>query len=222
MQTADLPELLTPRLRLVHAHPGLARSFAQFMARNESHLRRWDPPHPPGIATSRYWRSQLGAAVREFRGGTSLRWALLDRAADPAASPHLVGRINFSQVVRGVSFSCVVGYQLDAAAEGKGLMLEAMRAALADLFETRGLHRVQAAYLPENARSARLLERLGFERIGVSRRYLFIDGAWRDHVLAALVSPAFDDTRFAARPPQAARPPRVRRSASARSRARSR
>jgi ribosomal-protein-alanine N-acetyltransferase len=50
--------------------------------------------------------------------------------------------------------------------------------------------------MPENERSARLLERLGFERIGLARRYLFIDGAWRDHVLAALTHPGFDTTRL--------------------------
>ena len=74
-------------------------------------------------------------------------------------------------------------------------MFEALRAALDDLFSTRGLHRVQAAFVPENERSASLLERLGFERIGVARKYLFINGAWRDHMLAALTNPNFDDAR---------------------------
>lgn len=192
---ADLPELATPRLRLVHVRPAMARLFADFMVRNEAHLRRWDPPRPAGIGTATHWRPQLATAVREFRAGTSLRWALFD--ATRADDAPLLGRVNFTQIFRGPFHSCVLGYQLDASAQGKGLMYEALRCALDDLFSTRGLHRVQAAFLPENERSARLLERLSFERIGIARRYLFINGAWRDHVLTALTNPDFDDTRVA-------------------------
>jgi ribosomal-protein-alanine N-acetyltransferase len=192
---SDLPELNTPRVRLLHVRPAMARLFAEFMVRNENHLRRWDPPRPAGIGTAAHWRSQLATAVREFRSGTSVRWALFDGAA--GARAPLLGRVNFTQIFRGPFQSCVLGYQLDASAQGKGLMYEALRAALDDLFSTRGLHRVQAAFLPENERSAGLLERLGFERIGVARRYLFIDGAWRDHVLTALTNPEFDNSRIA-------------------------
>jgi ribosomal-protein-alanine N-acetyltransferase len=189
---ADLPRLVTPRLRLAHVRPSMARQFAEFMVRNEAHLRPWDPPRPRGIGTAAHWRPQLATAVREFRNGSSLRWALFDAAADERAP--LLGRINFTQVFRGPFQSCVLGYQLDATAQGKGLMYEALRAALDDLFIARGMHRVQAAFIPENERSSRLLDRLGFERIGIARRYLFIDGAWRDHVLVALTNPGFDDS----------------------------
>ncbi|NJN00832.1 MAG: 30S ribosomal protein S5 alanine N-acetyltransferase, partial [Aquincola sp.] len=51
------------------------------------------------------------------------------------------------------------------------------------------LRRVQANVLPDNTRSLALLDRLGFAREGLAREYLFIDGAWRDHVLTALVNP---------------------------------
>ncbi|HTT09927.1 MAG TPA: GNAT family N-acetyltransferase [Burkholderiaceae bacterium] len=190
---ADLPQLATRRLRLPHVRPAMARQFAEFMARNEAHLRPWDPPRPAGVATAAHWRPQLATAVREFRTGASLRWALFDRAGDERAA--LLGRINFTQIFRGPFQSCVLGYQLDAGAQGKGLMHEALRAALDDLFTTRGLHRVQAAFVPENERSARLLERLGFERIGIARRYLFINGTWRDHVLTALINPRFDEAQ---------------------------
>jgi ribosomal-protein-alanine N-acetyltransferase len=195
---AELPELSTARLRLAHARPTMARSFAEFMVRNETHLQRWDPPRPAGVGTVAHWRRQLATAVREFRAGSALRWVLLDAASGAAhdARAPLVGRITFTQIFRGPFQSCVLGYQLDASAEGKGLMFEALRAALDDIFLIRGLHRVQAAFMLENERSAKLLDRLGFERIGVARGYLFINGAWRDHMLAALINPNFDDTRF--------------------------
>lgn len=172
----------------------MARAFAAFMVRNEAHLQRWDPPRPADIGTAAHWRSQLTSALRDFRAGSAVRWALF--AAPREVGAPLIGRINFTQIYRGPFQSCVLGYQLDAGCEGNGLMFEALRAALDDIFRVRGLHRVQAAFMPENERSARLLERLGFERIGLARRYLFINGAWRDHVLAALDNPAFDDTRM--------------------------
>jgi len=162
----------------------MARAFAAFMVRNAAHFKRWDPPQPATVGTAAHWRRVLAAAVREFRNGSSLRWALFD--ANDRNSARLLGRINFTQIFRGPFQSCVLGYQLDVDAEGKGLMFEALRAALDDLFIARRMHRVQAAFVPENVRSAKLLERLGFERIGLARRYLFIDGAWRDHVLSAL------------------------------------
>lgn len=190
----DLPELKTDRLRLRHAQPAMARAMAQFMVRNETFFRRWDPPRAPDIGTAKHWRAQLSTAVREFRAGSSLRWVLFDPAAGDAAP--VLGRINFTQIFRGPFQSCVLGYQLDVTAEGKGLMQEALRAALGDLFTVRGLHRVQAAHLPENERSARLLQRLGFRPIGLARRYLYIDGAWRDHVLTEKVQESFDTARM--------------------------
>jgi ribosomal-protein-alanine N-acetyltransferase len=71
-------------------------------------------------------------------------------------------------------------------------MSEALRAANAYVFGPMRLHRIMANHRPENARSAKLLERLGFVREGLARDYLFIDGAWRDHVLMSLTNPAFD------------------------------
>lgn len=192
---AELPELTTARLRLRHAQPSMARAVAQFMVRNEAHFHRWDPPRPAGIGTAAHWRPQLASAVRDFRTGAAVRWVLFDRAGGERAP--VLGRVNFTQIFHGPFQSCVLGYQLDAQAEGKGLMQEALRAALDDIFAVRGLHRVQAAYLPENERSARLLQRLGFVHIGVARRYLFIDGAWRDHALAELISDTFDPARLA-------------------------
>ena len=68
-------------------------------------------------------------------------------------------------------------------------MSEALRAATAWIFGELRLHRIMANYRPENARSGRVLERLGFVREGFAKDYLFIDGAWTDHVLTALTTP---------------------------------
>lgn len=100
--------------------------------------------------------------------------------------------MSLSAVERGPFHSARLGYQIDGTGEGRGLMHEALQAVIAHAFDELRLHRLEANHLPENERSARLLARLGFARIGLAPNYLFIDGAWRDHVLNQLVSPHFD------------------------------
>ncbi len=68
-------------------------------------------------------------------------------------------------------------------------MTEGLRAAIEFVFKKLNFHRVMANHLPENTRSEALLKRLGFEREGYAREYLFLNGAWRDHVLNSLVNP---------------------------------
>ncbi|MFD2447620.1 GNAT family N-acetyltransferase [Vogesella fluminis] len=73
-------------------------------------------------------------------------------------------------------------------------MREAVEAVIAFAFGTLKLHRVQANYQPENERSAALLKRLGFQIEGHARDYLFLNGAWRDHVLTSLINRNYDHT----------------------------
>jgi ribosomal-protein-alanine N-acetyltransferase len=112
------------------------------------------------------------------------------------AADVLVARINFTQIARGAFHSCMLGFAADHEYEGRGLMFEALGSAIDWIFSALNLHRVQASHRPENARSERLLARLGFRPEGLAREYLFIDGAWRDHVLNARLNPRFDASVF--------------------------
>jgi ribosomal-protein-alanine N-acetyltransferase len=184
--------LATPRLRLEPMAAEHAAGLAEFFSRNDAHLRPWDPPRPAGVRDVAFWADEAARAAEEHRDGAALRWVL--RAPTGGA---VIGRVNVTQIVRGPFQSCMLGYALDAAHEGRGLMHEALQAVLGHCFQTLALHRVQAGYLPSNVRSAQLLARLGFRVEGLARDYLYIDGAWRDHVLAALTWPAFDTRVFA-------------------------
>jgi len=68
-------------------------------------------------------------------------------------------------------------------------MTEILQASIAYMFETVGLNRVMASYMPVNKASGRVLEKLGFEREGYARKYLKIAGNWEDHVLTSLINP---------------------------------
>jgi ribosomal-protein-alanine N-acetyltransferase len=188
----QLPRLETERLAIEQAAVVHAPLHPPFFACNREHFAPWEPPRPAGVESETYWEEQLAQAEREFTEGRALRFVLFARDAQP----QIIGRVNFTQVFRGPFQSCSLGYQIDRAHEGKGLMREALAACIGYAFRERKLHRVQAAYMPENDRSARLLAQLRFETIGIARDYLFINGAWRDHVLTALTNPDFDETAF--------------------------
>lgn len=193
MLDADgLPRLLTPRLCLEHLRPRHAAAIAAFLARNEAHLAPWDPPRPPGHASAAYWRAQATAARRDHRAGRMVRWVVLPRPSGAGRDLRVIGRVNLTGIERGPFLSGRLGYQIDAAHEGQGLMREALAAVIAHAFGVLGLHRIEANYRPENERSGRLLARLGFEVIGRAPDYLFIDGAWREHVLTQRIRAADD------------------------------
>jgi [ribosomal protein S5]-alanine N-acetyltransferase len=185
--------LTTPRLTLQMMAPAHATGLAAFFRRNEARLRPWDPPRPSGILEVPFWEAEAARAAVDYRDGAVVRWLMFG----PDAPDRVIGRINYTQIVRGPFQSCMLGYAIDGDFEGRGLMHEALQATLRHVFESLHLHRVQANHLPENRRSARLLQRLGFRVEGQAQAYLFVNGAWRDHVLTALTDPGFDARVFA-------------------------
>jgi len=180
--------LLTARLRLVAADASHAAALLDFHERNRAHLAPWDPPTEPGFFTEAVQARRLHDAAAAFAAGTGFRY-LLQPIGDAS---RVIGSINFSNVVRSAFQSCNLGYALDQQFEGQALMTEALRCAIGEVFSPRvNLHRIQAAYRPENWRSAEVLKRLNFHDEGVCPDYLFIDGLWRVHRLVALLNKGF-------------------------------
>lgn len=185
-------ELVTPRLFIQVPHPSAAQRVLDYCVRNRAHLESWEPIRPEDYYTREFWARQIGGARDEYLNGRSVRTVLVRRdpdARDGGRTGPVIGVVNLSQVVRGAFQAAQLGYSLDQAEEGHGLMTEALRALVDHAFGAMGLHRIMAAYRPENARSASVLERLGFEKEGFAKDYLYIDGDWRDHILTALVRP---------------------------------
>jgi ribosomal-protein-alanine N-acetyltransferase len=187
------PQLVTERLYIELASPAHAALHARHFVRNREHFARWNPPLED-VESEAFWLRSLAAAVADFEAGRSVRLVALPR---DAPADVLVARINFTQIARGAFHSCMLGFAVDREFEGRGLMTEAVSASVDWLFEAMRLHRVQASHLPENERSRRLLQRLGFAPEGLAREYLFIAGAWRDHVINARLNPRFDVSVFA-------------------------
>jgi ribosomal-protein-alanine N-acetyltransferase len=184
-----LPELETERLTLRLARPGMQAAMAHFLEENfPGHLDRWSPPPAAAFFTEAFWAERLAISVEEFQADRAVRFVL-----QSTASEAIIGTCNYTNIVRGAFHACHLGYQIARAHEGRGLMAEALRCANEFMFDAMRMHRIMANYRPENERSARVLERLGFVREGLAKDYLFIDGAWRDHVLTSLIHPGYDD-----------------------------
>lgn len=180
------PVLRTRRLLMTIPPPSAADRMVAYLSENAGHLAPWAPPRPERFLTRGHWQRRLRTALQEFRMDRSMRLVLFHR--NNPGGPVL-GACNFTDFSRGPLQSCRLGYSLDHRVEGQGLMTEALRAAIAYAFGTLRLHRIAATHMPENTRSSRVLKRLGFAVEGKAQSYLFINGAWRDHVLTALVNP---------------------------------
>jgi ribosomal-protein-alanine N-acetyltransferase len=137
--------------------------------------------HHPWVApptTAEAYGAYLERCAREDVCGL-----LACRAADGA----VVGAVTLSQIFYGPLQSCYMGYYIGAPYAGQGYMAEAVALALDHAFGPLALHRVEANIQPGNGPSLALARRLGFTREGYSRRYLLIDGDWRDHERFAML-----------------------------------
>lgn len=193
-----LPELDTGRLKVRLARPGMEVPLARFLCENYAgHLDRWSPPPVQGFFTATFWRERLDIALEELQADRAVRFVLQSLATgeggDVPVDAPIIGTCNYTNIVRGAFHACHLGYQIGRESQGQGLMAEALRAANAFMFDVMRMHRLMANFRPENTRSRALLRRLGFAEEGLARDYLFIDGAWRDHVLTSLVNPRFED-----------------------------
>ncbi len=190
-------EITTARLRLVAGDAGLVPAVWDFQRRNRDYFAPWDPPTAESFYTIEAQALRVQQGLDAFRADTAYRYWLIDAtrtggARMPSTDVDVIGSVHFSQVSRGAFQSAMLGYALDAGCVGQGLMTEALVAGLAEMFSPRvNLHRIQAAYRPENDRSGAVLERLGFRLEGLAHDYLFIAGAWRDHRIAAIHNPRF-------------------------------
>jgi ribosomal-protein-alanine N-acetyltransferase len=101
---------------------------------------------------------------------------------------RVIGRVALAGVLRGAFQNAYLGYWIDEGHQGRGLMTEAVWAATSFAFGTARLHRVQAAVMPRNEASLRVLAKVGYRREGFALKYLCIAGAWEDHWLFAVTS----------------------------------
>lgn len=172
-------ELKTARLTIRAPRRGDGARMAEYYVRNRAFLQPWYPRFRSEDVDPVAWERAIPLIDAERRDGKALRTVLFE------SSGEVAGVANLTSITSSPGYRATLGYSLAERCQGKGLMREALEALLPAAVERFRLHRVEAAYLPRNARSGRLLEALGFEKEGLAHDYLLIDGRWEDHVLTA-------------------------------------
>jgi ribosomal-protein-alanine N-acetyltransferase len=171
----------------VELHPlrrGDAAEWSRIRMANQEWLTPWEPsaPQPWALRHSpAAYRAMRRAVGRRARLGTSLPFAV-------RVEGRLAGQVTIDNIVRGAMRSGHLGYWIDRAVAHRGMASLAVAMVCDHAFGPVGLHRLQADIRPENRPSQRLVERLGFTREGLLRRYLDIDGEWRDHLTYGLLA----------------------------------
>lgn len=159
-------------------------TWSEIRIRDQQHLAPWEPTMP-GSWVQRHSAAEWPGRWMQLRA-SGRRGAALPFAV--TLDGRLVGQVIVGNVIREPLLSAYVGYWVDTRASGRGVITAAVAQVVDHCFGPVGLHRLEATVRPENAASLRVLAKLGFRREGLFRRYLDVDGGWRDHLCFALTA----------------------------------
>jgi ribosomal-protein-alanine N-acetyltransferase len=156
--------------------------WARLRGESREFLTPWEPVWADDELTRGAFRRRIKRYQKETRLDSAYVFFVL-RESDNV----LLGGCTLSNVRRGVTQCCTLGYWIGARFARQGYMTSAVTALIPFVFKTLGLHRIEAACLTDNEPSKNLLARTGFRQEGLARRYLLINGEWADHLLFALL-----------------------------------
>lgn len=156
--------------------------WSQLRGESRAFLSPWEPSWSNDELTKSAFRRRLKRYAKETRLDTAYAFFVFRKDDDA-----LLGGCTLSNVRRGVTQCCALGYWIGERFARQGYMFKAVKALIPFIFTTLGLHRIEAACLPENGPSRNLLVKAGFREEGIALRYLQINGQWSDHVLFALL-----------------------------------
>ncbi|MDR9825582.1 ribosomal protein S5-alanine N-acetyltransferase [Vibrio sp. FNV 38] len=161
-----------------------ARLISDYFVANKRYLKPWEPEREAEFYSVDGWQRKLIKLQELHRLGLGFYLLIVDPQTE-----QMLGTVSFSNVSRFPVHSCSVGYSLGESSVGHGIMTKALQLAIQFMFEAQNIHRVSAAYMPHNKKSASVLKRVGFQREGFAKEYILIDGQWQDHILMALINP---------------------------------
>ena len=173
-------ELSDGLITLRPLHRRDARSWNAVRSANVEWLTPWEATYPEGSGRPLTFGAMVRSFDREARAGRMIPLAV-------HAHDRLVGQINVSGIIWGSLRSGQIGYWVDRAVAGQGIIPTAVAMMVDHCLFGLGMHRLEVNIRPENTASLRVVEKLGFRPEGVRRRDLHIDGAWRDHATFAVI-----------------------------------
>jgi len=174
-----------PRLRPLRREDAAALLRLRIISR--FHYESFQPAHDDSYFTFAAQQEEIAAGLFAEERGTDYTFGIFFGEGE-GEEETLAGRIRLSAVHRGFWQNANVGYFVGTLYQGRGFATEAVRQAARFAFREAGLHRLQAAVMPWNRASLRVMEKAGFRSEGLAERYLNINGVWEDHVLFALTA----------------------------------
>jgi [ribosomal protein S5]-alanine N-acetyltransferase len=157
-----------------------AEAWREVRSRNGDWLKQWEATLPPGNDDVPGNYVQVVRRLRRLaRLGQAMPFAI-------EVGGRFSGQVTVNNIVRGSAQFASIGYWLDRAVAGRGVMPTAVAMAIDHCFSTAGLHRIEISIRPENSNSLRVVEKLQMHEVGYAPRFLHIDGAWRDHRIFAV------------------------------------
>lgn len=173
----------TARLSLSIPNADDAKKMAEYMLENAASFRSTSAYNTKTLQ-HQYWADKLHPCNEHFECCSALVLAVYEKGK----FDKIIGNISIDGVVGGAFQSCYLGFRLDHRFRKQGLMYEALNSTIDYVFKNWDIHRIEANHLPTNLQSANLLNKLGFKFEGHAKKYLFINGDWRDHVMTALIN----------------------------------
>jgi ribosomal-protein-alanine N-acetyltransferase len=161
-------------------HPSDAAALCAAYVRNRAYLSRWEPVRAGEYYTETWQATDIANRLAAHEAGEGCPFGLFD-------GNRLVGRFNVAGIVRGPFQSAGLGYWVDGEYAGRGLASAAVQRVVELARNELGLHRLEASTLLHNIGSQRVLQKAGFQQIGMAPRYLQIAGKWQDHNLYQVV-----------------------------------
>ena len=155
-----------------------ARTLERELAENRGWLRKWEATNPHGPMSFDV-RASIRSLQQNARAGLGLPFVI-------EYDGQIAGQLNVSSIAYGSLSSATIGYWVSERFAGRGATPTAVALATDHCFFGIGLHRMEICIRPENEPSLRVVEKLGFRYEGLRRRYIHINGDWRDHRVFAL------------------------------------
>lgn len=193
--SAALPSPLRLYGRRVMLRPLAAQDFPEWSdvrRRNENWLTPWEPKRPPAqldpTVNREAFVARCTARDRDAAAGLAYGFGVF-------VDQRLAGEVNLNHVLRGAMQSGTVGYWIDQARAGQGIIAEAVVVLASFAFEQLDLHRLEICIVPRNVNSRRVMKKLGVREEGIAERFLEINGIWEDHVRYGFTAEEWDARR---------------------------
>lgn len=176
--------LIGKNIEVKNLTPENSQEMLEYYTRNIEHLKAFEPSRDGSFYTYAAHYSMLMESYKQLIEGSAFDLGIFK-------DNKIIGKIKLSNIVYGVFKNAFIGYSIDGEEQGRGYMKEAVELVVKYAFEELELHRVEASAMVDNIRSQRVLEACGFKEIGISEKYLFINGEWRDHKIFSVLNSSY-------------------------------